>query len=186
MRTVAKVLLIICLVVAVTACESRTDRTDGGGVLLSISDFDGLPISVSVNGTLAVGGFVQVEEIIVDNIPKNPVGITSDLMNVEIVSYEVTFSRADNGTRIPNRFTRGLFGVAPVGGTFTVENLPVMSSDQLNSTPLSDLKASNGGFDKETGESKIVLNLSLRFFGRTLSGDAVETAPAIFTIEFTP
>ena len=38
----------------------------------------------------------------------------------------------------------------------------------------------------QTGEPKITLNFRLRFFGRTLSGDAVETAPALFTIEFTP
>lgn len=186
MRTVANLLLIICLAVAVTACESRTDRTDGGGVLLSVSDFDGLPIAVSVNGTLAVGGFVQIEEIIVENIPKNPQGNTGDLMNVEIVSYEVVYSRADAGTRVPAKFTRGLFGVVPVGGNFTVENLPVMSSDQLVSEPLSDLRFVNGGVDRETGLSKIVLNLSLRFFGRTLSGDPVDSEPALFTIEFTP
>ena len=186
MRRVANILLIICLVAVLAACESRTDRTDGGGVLLSISDFDGLPIAVSVNATLAAGGFVQVEEIIIENIVKDPVGLSSELMNVEIVSYEVLYSRGDGGTRVPTRYTRGLFGVVPVGGTFTVENLPVMSSDQLNTEPLSDLKFVNGGVDKETGRTKIILNLSLRFFGRTLSGNAVETVPALFTIEFTP
>ena len=49
MRKVANLFLIVCLVVVFTACESRTDRTDSGGVLLSIMDFDGLPIAVSVN-----------------------------------------------------------------------------------------------------------------------------------------
>ncbi len=186
MRTVANILLITCLVVAVSGCESRTDRTDGGGVLLSISDFDGLPIAVSVNATLSAGGFVQVEEIIISNVPKNPTGTTSELMNVEIVSYEVTYSRADGGTRVPTPYVRGLFGVVPVGGTLSVDNLPVMSSDQLNSEPLSDLRFANGGTDQETGRKKIVLNLSLVFFGRTLSGSAVETVPALFTIEFTP
>lgn len=186
MRRVAHIMLMISLVAALTACESRTDKTDGGGVLLSISDFDGLPIAVGVNATLAAGGFVQIEELTIENIPKQPNGTTGDLMNVEIISYEVTYSRADSGTRVPSRFTRGLFGVAPVGGTFQVDNLPVMSSDQLTSVPLSDLQFENGGFDSETGRRKIVLNFSLRFFGRTLSGDAVETAPAVFTIEFTP
>jgi hypothetical protein len=186
MRTVANILLIICLVVAVTACESRTDRTDGGGVLLSISDFDGLPILESVNATLAAGGFVQIGEVTITNVVKNPTGVTGDLMNVEIVSYEVKYSRADNGSRVPTRFTRGIFGVVPVNGTLTYDNLPVMSSDQLNSVPLSDLKFSRGAVDKETGQSKITLNLALRFFGRTLSGNAVETVPAIFTVEFTP
>lgn len=185
MRRVANFILIICLVAWVAGCEGRTDRTDGGGVLLSISDFDGLPIGVSVNSAASVG-FVQIDEVVVQNIPKDPTGTTSDLMNVEIVSYEVVFTRADNGTRLPTRYTRGLFGVVPVAGTFTVENLPVMSNDQLTSVPLSDLLFVNGGFDKETGRTKIVLNLALRFFGRTLSGKAVQTEPARFTIEFTP
>ena len=39
-------------------------------------------------------------------------------MNVEIVSYEVTYSRADRGTRVPTKFVRGLFGVVPAGGQF--------------------------------------------------------------------
>jgi len=183
MRKVANLFLIVCLVVVFTACESRTDRTDSGGVLLSIMDFDGLPIAVSVN---PCNQFVIVGEVNVANVSANPNGTTSDLMNVEIVSYEVLYSRADRGTRVPTKFVRGLFGVAPVGGDFTVEGFPVMSSDQLCTEPLSDLLFEQGGVDRETGESRITLNLALRFFGRTLSGDAVETAPALFTVEFTP
>lgn len=183
MRKVANLLLIVCLVVVFTACESRTDRTDSGGVLLSVTDFDGLPIAVSVNST---SGFVTVEDINVANVAANPNGTTSDLMNVEVVSYEVKYSRADGGTRVPTKFVRGLFGIVPVGGEFTVEGLPVMGPDQLSTEPLSDLLFEQGGFDRETGEDRITLNFALRFFGRTLSGDAVETAPALFTIEFTP
>ena len=186
MNRSGKAIALIFLLVFVAGCESRTDRTDGGGVLLSITDFDGLPISVDVNATVGGGGFVQVGEIQVTNVPKDPTGVTSDLMNVEIQSYEVTFTRADNGTRLPPKFTRGLFGIVPVGGIFTVENLPIMSLDQLLNVPLSDLLTENGGFDKETGDFVISLNFSLVFFGRTLSGDAVQTAPGYFTIEFTP
>lgn len=185
MRKVANILLIVCLVVVFTACESRTDRTDSGGVLLSIADFDGLPIAVNVNAALA-SGFVQVETLSVQNVSANPTGNTSDLMNVEIVSYEVLYSRCDRGTRVPTKFVRGLFGVAPVGGDFEVENLPIMGPDQLSTPPLSDLLFEQGGVDSETGETKICLNHALRFFGRTLSGNAVETAPAYFTVEFTP
>lgn len=179
--------LIICLLLVLGACESRTDKTDGGGVLLSISDFDGVPLSVGVNATVAAGGFVQVGQIDVQNIIKDPNGVGSDLMNVELKSYEVVYSRADRGSRVPTPLVGGLFGVAPAGGTFTVLDLPVLGPDQLDNTPLSDLLFTNGGFDKETGEQRIILNLRLRFFGRTLSGDAVETAPADFPqMVFTP
>jgi hypothetical protein len=186
MRHVTNCFLIIILAIGLAGCDSRTDRTDGGGVLLSVSDFDGLPLLVGVNSTLSEGGLVQIETLTIQNISKNPTGNTSDLMNVEIQSYEVKYSRADRGTRVPTPFVRGIFGVAPVDGTLDYDNLPIMSSDQLNQEPLSDLKFSNGGFDKETGESKIVMNFSVRFFGRTLSGDTVETAPIFFTIEFIP
>jgi hypothetical protein len=57
----AKLFIVSLLVIGLLGCESRTDRTDGGGVLLSITDFDGLPIAVSVN---FAGGFVQVGEIV--------------------------------------------------------------------------------------------------------------------------
>ena len=185
MRKVANILLIVCVVVVLAACESRTDRTDSGGVLLSITDFDGLPIAVSENAA-AAAGFVQVDEVRVENVPANPNGDIGDLMNVEMVSYEVLYSRCDRGTRVPTKFVRGIFGVVPVGGEITYDNLPVMGPDQLNTVPMSDLLFEQGAVDSETGESKICLNFGLRFFGRTLSGNAVETAPAYFTVEFIP
>lgn len=181
MTRVAKTFFALALALAVGACDTRTERTDGGGVLLSIEDFDGLPIIVSVNG-----GIIQIEEVTIANVAKQPGGNTSSLMNVEIHSYEVTYTRADAGTRIPVPFIRGLFGVAPVNGTVVFENLPIVGLDQLENVPLSDLLFENGGIDTETGDDRIALNLRLRFFGRTLSGDEVETAPAAFTIDFTP
>ena len=171
------------LAFALVGCQARTDRTDGGGILLSISDFDGLPIALAVNSS---DGFLQVGEIQVTSIIKNPDILGSDLMNVEIQSYEVLYTRGDTGTRVPPPFVRGLFGVVPAGGTFTVENLPVLAPEQFNVPPISDLFFVNGGFDKETGSQQIVLNFHIRFFGRTLSGDAVETAPATFTVTVTP
>lgn len=178
-----RVIAIGLVAVSLTACEHRTARTDGGGVLLSISDFDGLPISISVNSS---NGFVQVGEIQVQSIIKNQDIVGSPVMNVEIESYEVTYTRGDTGTKVPPIFVRGLFGVVPAGGIFTVENLPVMAPSQFDVPPMSDLFFQNGGFDKETGDRKIVLNFHLRFFGRTLSGDAVESAPGNFTVTVTP
>jgi len=177
-----KTLIALALVLAVGGCESRTDKTDAGGVILSIEDFDGLPFLISVNGV----AFVQIEEITVSNVAKNSSAPTSPLMNVELHSYEVTYTRGDDGTRLPVAFVRGMFGVAPVNGSFVLENAPIMGLDQLDNPPLSDLLFQNGGVDSETGRSRITLNLRLRFFGRTLSGDEVETAPAPFTIDFVP
>ena len=176
-------LLLLAPLVLLAGCESRTDRSDSGGVTLSISDFDGLPLRVGVN---AANALVQVGQITVDNIVLDPTAPTSALMNVEIRSYEVTYSRADAGTRVPVPLVAGIFGTAPVGGNFTVDNLPVMGADQFNQPPLSDLFFQNGGFDKETGSNLVSINFRLRFFGRTVSGDPVESNFADFKIEFVP
>ena len=186
MRSNFKYFIPIILAASLFGCEARTDQADGGGVLLSVTDFDGLPIQVGVNATALSGGFVQIDELTVQNVVKDPTGASSALMDVEIRSYEVTFTRADNGTRIPPTLVRGLFGTAPAGGTFNITGLPVMTIEQIANPPLSDLLFQNGARDQETGSNIIILNLFLRFFGRTLSGDAVESAPAAFTIEFVP
>lgn len=184
-RTIRRLVPIgLCVLGALLGgCESRTDKVDGGGVLLSISDFDGLPVVVSVNQAEGAG-LVQIDEVTIDNVVKNPVGGSSDLMNVEMESYEITFRRADTGSRLPPPLVRNIFGVVPVNGSETYENLPILTLEQLQRAPLSDLLLVNGGLDTETGADTILLNLSMRFFGRTLSGDRVDTAPARFTLEF--
>ncbi len=159
-------------------CESRTDKTETGGVEISVSDFDGLALrhDVSVD-------FLQVDELTLQNISKDPFAATSDLMNVELYSYEVTYTRADTGTRLPPPLVRGLFGTVPVNGTAVFNNLPVMDLEQFSTEPLSDLYPFNGGFDTETGNALIRLNFRLVFFGRTISGDEVRSGPANFTVE---
>lgn len=186
MNRVTRIVALAAVALAFLGCESRTDKTDGGGVLLSISDFDGLPINISTSLACDVAGqcLVQVEEIVLQNVPKNPNGITSDLMNVEIQSYEVVFTREDGGTRVPPPLVQSIFGVVPVGGTSTLNNYPVMRTDQFNNVPLRDLI--DFGFDRETGSTVVRLRLALRFFGRTLSGDPVESAPAYWSVEVVP
>lgn len=182
MKRILHISLAVGLVAVILGCDSRTEKTDGGGVLLTVTNFDGLPVTFAVNA----GGLVQIGSLDIENRPKDPTGATSGLMDVEIVSYEVSFTRADTGTRIPPIFVRGIFGVAPVNGNLTYDNLPIADLEQFGHIPLSDLLFENGGFDRETGQTTILVNCRLRFFGRTLSGDEVETAPAIFTVRFTP
>jgi hypothetical protein len=192
MNRFAQLTLALLLPLALAACDARTEKTDGGGVILSITDFDGLPVRVSVNdpaGSSAAlcdeEGVCVIDSITIQNIPKNASAPTSDLMNVELVSYEVTFTRADTGTRVPAPYVRGIFGVVPVGGTLDIDGLPIFDEEQLENVPLSDLLFENGGTDTETGDETILLNWRLRFFGRTLSDDEVETGPADFTTRFT-
>lgn len=168
------------LLLALAACRSSTDRSEGA-VLLSVSDFDELPVAVSVS---QAGGIAQIGEVTVSNVAKDPTGATSSLMDVEIRSYEVTFRRLDNGSRQIPPFTERLFGNVPVNGETDFDNLPFMRTNQLLTPPLSDL--ASRGSDSETGSQVIPVNVTLRFFGRTLSGDDIVSTPATFTIEVVP
>ena len=173
------VFVLAALAVGVAGCRSRTDRSEGT-VLLTISRFDGLPSVVSLQTTPPI----TIDSLILRNIPKDPSGTTSDLQSVELRSYEASFRRRDTGTRVPPPLVGRLFGVVPVNGTFEVLNLPILTSDQVLSQPLRDLR--DFGVDRETGTAVIVLDVQLRFFGRTLSGDEVSTDSGSFTIEVRP
>jgi hypothetical protein len=178
--------LLAVAVLATGGCESRTDEADGG-VILSITDFDGVPTVVSVNAvTGGNAGQVSFDSLEVSSFLANPGGGTSDLMTVEIDAYEVTYVRVDEGTRTPPPLVRAIGGVVPPGGTVTYDNLPVLGTPQLLNPPLSDLLFVNGGFDKETGERNIILNVKIRFFGETISGRDVASNTMSFTIEFVP
>jgi hypothetical protein len=174
-------LALLLVVLPVAGCNQRTDK-DEGSVILTISSFDGLPIQVSVNGS----SLVQVGELELSNVLKEPNGRTSDLQDIELESYEVTYTRADSGTRVPPARVGGIFGIVPVGGNDTIENLDVMGLDQLGNPPLSDLLFQNGGVDQETGSQVVQLNFNLRFFGRTLAGDRIASNTASWVIEFVP
>lgn len=178
MKRTVSLLFLAVLVLALGSCRSRTDRSEGS-VLLSVTDFDGLPLSVS-----ATAGPTSIGEITLQNFAKDPNGTVSDLQSIELRSYEVRFSRRDTGTRVPPPMVKSIFSLVPVNGTATITNLPFLTADQLFNPPLSDLATT--GADRETGSQVIVLNVSLRFFGRTLAGDDIASDPASFTVEVVP
>ena len=188
--------LVAVLMLAAVSCESRTDRQDGGGVILSFTDFDGRPINVSVNqprpGVVcsrsnAFGCFLVIEEVTVRSIVANPDASSSDLMSVEFTAYETRFTRRGPGTRTPPPQFRNTSGFVAPGGTAQFENVVIMGPEQLLTLPLSDLLFAEGARDTETGSSVIVLDVELTMFGRTISGDNVRTdQPMRFTLTLVP
>jgi hypothetical protein len=186
MRHHARIAALALTVVAVFACNTneRTGKTDDGGIILSISSFDGLPISISASQESQTGSTVTVGEIVVTSIVKSPSQPTSQLMTVEMDSYEVTYQRADLGTRVPPRLKNFLLGSVPAGGTFTLNNGPILRIDQFEEQPIEDML--DLGYDSETTSTVIRLKVGIQFFGRTIAGDIVETAPGYFTLDIVP
>jgi hypothetical protein len=173
--------LLIAASLAVTSCRSRTDRSEGS-VILSVTHFDGLPVRIS-----ASSGPFQIDQVTLRNFFKDPTVNTPtghQLEGIELRNYEITYRRRDAGTRVPPPSVQGIFGLVAPLGTIDLFNLPFITTDQTLNQPLRDLITL--GRDSETGTAIITLDVTLRFFGRTLSGDDIASEPATFTIEVTP
>lgn len=181
MNRFARIFALVALPFAVLGCEARTDKSDGGGILLSLS-IDGWPAIVSVSDPAVPP--VTIEEMIVSSIVKNPAQATSPLMRVELDKYEVTFQRDDTGTRLPPRLVENIIASVDPGGTFTCQDCFLLRVDQFVNQPLRDMI--EYGRDRETNSPVIRLRVGIQFFGKTISGDTVETAPASFTMEIVP
>lgn len=171
--------LFVLLSLALAGCRSRTDRSEGN-VLLTVSSFNGLPSVVTLgdNTSFVIG------DITVRNIAKDPTGSVSELQSIELRTIEFRFQRRDTGSRVPPSNVQSIFSLVPVNGTATLTNIPFLTSDQVLSQPLKDLR--DTGRDSETGTAVVVLDVSMRVFGRTLSGDDIVSDPARFTIEVRP
>ena len=181
MNRFAKTLALTFVAMLALGCEGRTDKVDAGGVILTITDFDGLPITISGSDP---DQLVSIGSLTVRNIAKNFNAATSDLMNVEIHSYEIRWVRQDRGTRVPPVLVESVFGEAPVNGTYQLLNAPIMRFDQFENQPLRDLRLL--GFDSETNSTVVRVQGQMRFFGRTLSGDPVASSTAYFSIDLIP
>lgn len=182
MKHLSPLLLVSLVALALMACNSRTDGTDSGGVLLEVEVAGAtIPFRVAVNGNDSL----LLPQIDIDSVVSAPDGATSALMDVELEKLEVRFERGDSGTRVPPPYVVEVLGTVPVGGTLTLNNWDVMSFEQFRSPPLSDLKFENGGVDIETGQDVIRLDLIIRVFGRTRSGTRISSVPRGQSIEFT-
>lgn len=181
--------LLILLAVAVMSlgCDERTEQTDSGGVLLEVEfAASNVPFRYSVNGELAdlqaaVAGTLTINSI----LPNIETTSTSNLMDVELEGVEFTYTRVDRGTRVPPPFFFNLLGTVPAGGALTYSSMPIMTGEQVNNPPISDLLFENGGFDKETGETVITMNVWVRAYGRTVGGREIQSVPRPHTVEFT-
>lgn len=177
MTTRARIFIAAGLLLALAGCQGRTDRTDSGGVLLSAS-FN-LPPTQFI--TSAPGALPSIPTTTINNIVADPAGVSSSLENVELRSYQIIYTRADTGTRVPPPLVEPLSGIVPVGGSLTIQNLNVIANNQFLNEPISDI--ASFGVDRETGSRLVTLNLSVTFFGRTLSGKEVASTPTGFTME---
>jgi hypothetical protein len=184
MNRFARILALSLAAVAVFGCEAQ-DKVDQGGVIVVITDYDlqGLPSVMSATGnypSVASGDAT----LIVRNQSRMPNNTTSQLMDVLVEGYEVSFTRGDGGTRVVPTLTEPVGGLIPIGGTMTQTGVVLMRQDQFESSVLQDLRLH--GRDTETNSTVVRLVWHLKFYGKTISGERVETPPISFNLDVTP
>jgi hypothetical protein len=109
------------------------------------------------------------------------------LQEIVIESYEVTFSRTDGGTAVPAGFTRGInqkVSITEHGSAterITEFDLVLVPSTIKSQPPIAHLVSP--GIEPGTGFVNIQATATIRFFGKTLSGDPI-TATATIGVDF--
>jgi len=169
---------------AALGCNASTDRVDAP-VILTIEGSTTIvtPGFVSVSNAQSQG-WATIGSMTLKTVVKEPDATTSALESVEMDAYEVTYRRADHGTRLPAPLHEAVFGSIAPGGTYTLTGFPFMRLSQLSTSPLSDL--ATRGVDPETGSATILLDVNLQFFGHTFSGKSVASEVKTFTVEVIP
>jgi hypothetical protein len=184
MRHQARIAALALSLLAFVGCSvnKRAGETDDGGIILSLTGFGTIPLTMSASGAYP---FFQIDSMTVRSILKSPSQPTSDLMIVELQGYEVTYERLDSGgTRVPPRLVSRIVGTIEPGGTFELLNGEIFGFDQFESQPLEDMIEE--GYDTETTSTVIRMKVGIRFFGKTIAGDDVETQVAHFTLDILP
>jgi len=177
MTTRARYVIAVSVLLVAAGCRGRTDRTDSGGVLLSAS-LNGEPTQLVTSTTKVLP---TVPTTTLQNIVADPTGVSSPLENIELRTYQVVYTRADSGTRLPPPLVAPISGTVPVNGTLSITGLNLMTNAQFGVPPISDIDSF--GIDRETGSIVVELHVAITFFGRTLSGREVASAPTGFNME---
>lgn len=159
---------------------SDAHKTDTGGVQIGFGDIAWSAV-YSVSSSLAQGG-ATIESVVLRSVVIG--GDSGVLQTIQIETIEVTYQRVDTGTRVPTPLVRQFPGTIEPNGTLTINEMFILFPSQLGVPPLSDL--ADFGRDLETNSQTIVLNISVRFFGRTLGGRDVVSEPLRKTVSFQP
>lgn len=173
-------LFAITLLLVFSGCTERLGETDTGGVALEV-EFEDSTFRIGVNDS----DLVALDQVVITSVVTSPTG-SSSFMDVQLNTIELTYARADTGSRVPVPFVYNVVGTVPAGGQLNYTGLPIMTVEQLRGEPLADLLFQNGAVDSETGASIIKLNVTMRVFGQTLAGVDVASVPRSQTFEFVP
>lgn len=106
-------------------------------------------------------------------IKKTDTAAPDTFLDVRLQRMRISYRRTDGGTVAPDSFVTTMSGLVPIGGDATVNSFFIFDTNALDNAPFASLVPANGGFDPETGNQIIKLDVIIEVFGETLSGEPV-------------
>ncbi len=181
-----RALLLLALTASVAAggCTAGTNDSTPGPVLLIVGNVS--QTSDPFGDILTSGGTIPEDTVQVNFTArlKNPSDLTQPaLQDIVLERYEVTFERTDGGTAVPAGFQRSMSArvrVTPHGQQnefLTTVDVVVMPSTSKTQPPISHLISP--GVEPGTGFVNIQVRATIRFFGTTVSGQAMSAETAV-------
>lgn len=103
-------------------------------------------------------------------------GASSDVLQVRVSRYRVSYQRTDGGKLIPAPFVRSMDTLISVGNSGSLSDFTIVEQDALLQAPFVALLPQNGGRDPDTGRPQVKMDVIVEVFGETLGGDNVYDA----------
>lgn len=108
----------------------------------------------------------------------------TDLNDVKLDRYQVTYLRTDGGKLVPPTFVRSTAQLLPVGSAgVALSDFVAFETNALNLAPFAALLPQNGGKDPDTGLGFVKMDIVLTVYGSTLAGERV-SGSARFPVNF--
>jgi hypothetical protein len=171
---------VLALAAAVTGCSG--ELTDSASpVELIVTNTQNLQIiDLAPNNDPECDENVGVINMLL--IPKRD-GVATNLTQVRVTRYRVSYQRTDGGTTVPASFVRSIDTLISVGEVQDINEFLVIEPDALTLAPFAALRPQNGGRDPVTGRPFVKMDVIIELFGETIGGDRVYDATR-FPLDF--
>jgi len=185
LKRMAMIVAIALPSVAVLSCNSVA--RESGAVELVVAGtqtLNQIDLQGGASGCASSIGTVtlRILPLQVQSDPLHPV--RTDLLDVKLDRYQVTYLRTDGGKLVPPSFVRSTSQVITLtGGNQSLSDFIAFETNAFNQAPFAALLPQNGGKDPETGLGFVKLNIVLTVYGQTLAGDRVQGS-ASFPLNF--
>jgi hypothetical protein len=182
MRMKKIVLIATVMLLAVAALSCNSIARESAPVVLIVSgtqNLNQIDLKAGAAGCATSLGTVQMQVRLLDSTASR-----TDLDDVKLDRYQVTYQRTDGGKLIPPTFVRSTAQILTVnGGTTSLSDFIAFETNALNLAPFAALLPQNGGKDPDTGLSFVKMDIILTIYGSTLAGERV-SGTARFPVNF--